>query len=706
MDNSQHIEQQIAHFKQALERLTLSHSIGRIGTFERSLQDNSSLWTPELEAIYGLNPGEFEGRHESWLQYIHPADRERAAHALEQAIETTGSFETEFRIIRTDQQIRWIQAKGRVLYDEAQQPQRMIGVQIDITERKQTALQLEFQAALLQASYDALIVQDAQNRVLFWNRGATVLYGWSEEEVLGQSLAQLLQTQFPLPLQQIHTLLSHQPFWEGELIQTRRDGTQLTIASRWSQLHELKTGEVTYLIINRDISEFKRTQTHIHFLAEASKQLVTAQTYQEALRNTVHSAVPSIADWCRIDLLDSHSLFERLTVAFPELPEETSSQLPPLLETVITTGASRLFPHLSAPQVQELTRTPEEANRLRTQGAVSAMIVPFHLQNVPIGILTFMITTAKRTYTQTDLTMAEELASRIALTLEKVRMIQHARALNASLEAQVQHRTEALQRSYEQLRQVNIDLQQSNQELQEFAHVASHDLQEPLRKILAFGDLLEEECGAKLDDGKIYLDRMRSAASRMQRLINDLLAFTGIATKVQPFTPVDLNETAQTVLDLLETRLQETGGQVQLSPLPTIEADPIHMQQLLQNLISNALKFHKPSIPPLVTVSATISGDPPICTLSVSDNGIGFDEKYLDRIFTVFQRLHGRTEYEGTGIGLAVVRKIVERHGGTITARSTPGEGTTFLVQLPVRQPSTANETELEPDLTTGHLQL
>lgn len=183
---------------------------------------------------------------------------------------------------------------------------------------------------------------------------------------------------------------------------------------------------------------------------------------------------------------------------------------------------------------------------------------------------------------------------------------------------------------------------------------------------------------------------MRNAASRMQILINDLLTFSRVTTKALPFSQINLTVIAKEVVVDLETLVKATEGTIEIAELPLIEADPLQMRQLLQNLIGNALKFHRIGIPPRVRISAEVRVDPQTdeeqCLLMVEDNGIGFDEKYLDRIFIVFQRLHGRGEYEGTGIGLAVVRKIVERHRGTITARSTVGNGSTFLVTLPIRQ--------------------
>jgi len=247
--------------------------------------------------------------------------------------------------------------------------------------------------------------------------------------------------------------------------------------------------------------------------------------------------------------------------------------------------------------------------------------------------------------------------------------------------------------SEQQMKRINDRLEMRNRELQDFAYVASHDLQEPLRKIRAFADLLEEDYADKVDEnGKYYLSRMRDAASRMSRLITDLLAYSRITTKTRPFDEVNLNEVAREAISDLELQISEIEGSVEVGPLPIVEADPTQMHQLLQNLIGNALKFTKEGVRPVVTVKATLENeaDPKDarCRLEVSDNGIGFDEKYLDRIFTPFQRLHGRGTFTGTGMGLAICRRIAERHQGILTAKSSPGEGATFIATLPLQQSS------------------
>jgi PAS domain S-box-containing protein len=251
----------------------------------------------------------------------------------------------------------------------------------------------------------------------------------------------------------------------------------------------------------------------------------------------------------------------------------------------------------------------------------------------------------------------------------------------------------ARKRAEEELHSALTRLEQSNRELEDFAYVASHDLQEPLRKIQAFGDLLRSKHAALLpDQARDYIERMQSAARRMQVLINDLLSFSRVTTKAQPFVPVDLAHVAAEVVKDLEVRLHDSGGRIVVGAMPVIDADPLQMRQLLQNLAGNGLKFHRPDVPPAVEMHATIDGDR--CHITVSDNGIGFEEKYAERIFTMFERLHGRGQYEGTGIGLAICRKIAERHGGEIRAHGTPGAGATFAVTLPARHPEVENHHE------------
>jgi signal transduction histidine kinase len=244
-------------------------------------------------------------------------------------------------------------------------------------------------------------------------------------------------------------------------------------------------------------------------------------------------------------------------------------------------------------------------------------------------------------------------------------------ALNRRLKKQVQARTQ--------------DLERSNQELQSFASIASHDLQEPLRKIVTLGDRLSTLIPEANVRGKDYLHRMQNSALRMRNLVEDLLQYTRIDFKARPFESLDLNKVVATVLDDLETRIRETQGAIDFKNLPVIKGDPVQIHQLFLNLIGNALKFHREGIPPVVNLDASKIGNG-LWEISVEDNGIGIDEEHIDKIFQPFERLHGRTTYEGTGIGLTICNKIVSRHGGKITVKRQSTNGVTFHITLSEKQ--------------------
>lgn len=236
----------------------------------------------------------------------------------------------------------------------------------------------------------------------------------------------------------------------------------------------------------------------------------------------------------------------------------------------------------------------------------------------------------------------------------------------------------------EAVRRKTEELERSNRELQQFAYAASHDLMEPLRKVTAFGDLLRKRSGAALDEIALdFLARMQDAAARMARLIEDLLQYSRLLGDARPFERVELATTVRLVLADLEARIAETGATVEVGELPVLRAHPFQMRQLFQNLIANALKFRRPGTAPRVSVTAAPAADG-FVSVTVADDGIGFEERFAERIFQPFVRLHTRSEYEGTGMGLAICRRILLRHGGWIAAKGEPGRGAAFTVTLPL----------------------
>ncbi len=286
--------------------------------------------------------------------------------------------------------------------------------------------------------------------------------------------------------------------------------------------------------------------------------------------------------------------------------------------------------------------------------------------------------------------MTHEMEARQLIEASEARY----RQLSEDLDERVQQRTL-------ELNAMNRDLVRSNQNLEKFAYIASHDLQEPLRKIQAFGDLLKSQHADGLGKGLDYLQRMQSAASRMSILITDLLTYSRISTRQQAASAVPLSQTFNQVLENLSLNVAETKAKIEVGELPTVQGDPSQLKQLFQNLLSNALKFCRKDeegnmLIPIITIhtkevairNLPLDIKPSRLAdyyhrIDITDEGIGFEEKYTDRIFQIFQRLHGKSEYPGTGVGLAICEKVVLNHGGCISVTSLPDKGTTFSVYLP-----------------------
>ncbi|MES2892659.1 MAG: ATP-binding protein [Bacteroidota bacterium] len=252
-----------------------------------------------------------------------------------------------------------------------------------------------------------------------------------------------------------------------------------------------------------------------------------------------------------------------------------------------------------------------------------------------------------------------------------------------------------LKANNEKLQQMNHELELSNHDLQQFASVASHDLQEPLRKIQIFSNFLKERFATDLtQEASAYLDKIISSSQRMKVLIIDILSYSQLSQEDNSYVFTDLNVLINEVLEDYEILLKEKKASIIVDPLPSIEVNPGQMRQVFQNIISNALKFIRKDTPPYIRISANpgVEGNEPathnesFCYLSFKDNGIGFDDKFARTIFTLFRRLHTKDKFEGTGIGLAISKKIIEKHRGNIIAKGQEGVGSEFIIVLPTRQ--------------------
>ncbi len=494
------------------------------------------------------------------------------------------------------------------------------------------------------------------------------------------------------------------PLYVREKRYMRGDGAFIWTSVTASPVLDRETGKPSYIIaFIQDISARKQMEDHLALLASAGTLLTAGLDVEQALQAVTNMLVPAFADWCAVELIGDNGEVENLTIAHtdPEKLEDAytlrryfrfDADSPTGVPGVIRSGESEVYPAISDEFLVASSKSEEHLRLLRTIGFHSTLIVPLTARQRSLGALVLVTSNSKYTYTEADVRFAEELGNYAAFAIDNARLYDAAlrseielRQLNETLEQRVAKRT--------------AELDRSNRDLQDFAYIASHDLQEPLRKIVAFGDRLREMLGAEMDPTiDDYLARMQNAAGRMQGLITALLTLSRISTRNLNAAEVDLAQVIRDeVLIDLESALEESGGTIEIGELPRLTADTLQMRQLLQNLLSNGLKFRRPGVAPRLRVYSkqirNAQTDALFYRIFVEDNGIGFDQKYIDRIFQPFQRLHGQQQYAGTGMGLAICRKIAERHGGSITASSTPGSGSAFIVTLPAVPPNGSSHT-------------
>jgi PAS domain S-box-containing protein len=524
----------------------------------------------------------------------------------------------------------------------------ILGMARDITERKQAEVLLKRQAELLHLSYDAIIVWRLGGRIESWNKGAEDLYGYSQEEAVGQITHDLLKTIHSEPWTQIEAKLRERKFWEGELKHSTREGREVIVSARLQLVPDANAME-RVLEINRDITERKQAEDT---LRESEAKL------QAALASIPDAVFISDVEGRLVNFNDAFVRYHRFRGK--DECSRSIADCPTYLEAYMADG------HPAPPEMWAIPR----ALRGETVKNTRYTLQRKDTGETWTGGYSFSPIRDKDEVIIGSVVVARDIT-------EQQQLEEEIRRSRDELELRVQERTA-------ELNGYMAKLEQSNQALQDFASIAAHDMKEPLRKVISFGNMLRQKSGDSLgQSGNDYLNRMLNATDRMQSLLTGLLDYSRVATTAEPFKKVVLFDLISEVLSDLEVSIVRTGGEVQVGDLPVISADPTQMRQLFQNLIGNALKFHKRGEKPMVQVRSVSNRDSG-CEIVIEDNGIGFEQQYLESIFAPFQRLHARSEYEGTGMGLAICKKIVERHGGTITAKSTPGAGSTFIIELPL----------------------
>ncbi len=616
--------------------------------------------SPQVKTFTGYTPEEWISDPGLWERSLHPEDHQRVMEEYTRTYNSQLPSISEYRLITRDNRVVWFSDETRLIRDDNGQPLFWQGVMIDITGRKhaeqvQQAIYHISHAVITTANLDELFrsIHHILSELMPVENIYIALHD-PVEDLLSYPYYVDQYDEAPPPGKPQHGLTEYVlrtrvPLWATsdvferlvELGEVETVGTDsvdwIGVPLQWGErvigvmVTQSYTPGLSFTQEHFDLMKFISTQVAMAVERKLDQQRIAdALEYNKTLINSSSLGITTydVTGKC---ILANETLARILGTSTQQLMEENYYDIPAwksngLLGSAVEAAASGA----------ETRREVHSRNSSGEELWLDCRFTPFYSHGEP----------------------------HLLLSVDDITVSKHAE---------------------ESLQVYAAKLEQSNRDLQEFAYIASHDLQEPSRKVLAFSDRLANKYSGMMDEtGRDYLKRMRDASQRMQTLISDLLTFSRVSTRIQPFSPVDLNELAHDVVSDLEFQIDRTQGIVDLGVLPTIDADPTQMHQLLQNLINNALKFHQSGTPPHVQVTAEAQDN--TCKLNVKDNGIGFEEQYLDRIFKPFQRLHSREEYEGSGMGLAICRRIVERHGGDITAQSVIGQGSTFIVSLPIHQ--------------------
>ena len=532
-----------------------------------------------------------------------------------------------------------------------------VSVVRDITELKIAENQIKYQANLLRNVNDAVVGYDSNHKITYWNKAAENIFGYTEAEAIGKLSNNLLGPKYDIgEREKLLEELKNSGSSKGSIVLTHKNGTEVIVEANSTKIKDINNSS-GYVVVYRDITERKKYENRIlqqANLMDLSFDAIIVAQYDGGIEFWNHGA----------EELYGYSK-----------SEATGRPIHKLLSTMSSIYWYKIEEKLKQGGIWE-----GELEHQTKDGSI--VIVSSRIQIIEDEGIDMLLETNR------DITwrkMVEE--HNLKLLEEEQQLTEELTAANEELQAT----TEELRTANDEQNQVQIELRElvnklkiSNKELEQFAYVASHDLQEPLRMVSSFTQLLERRYKNRLDDdADDYVGFIVEGAKRMKDLIDDLLIFSRLNKETMAFEVVLMDVALDDVLINLKAYIKENNAEITFDNLPTIECDRIQIQQLLQNLLTNAIKFHG-DIPPQIHISAQELENEWI--FSIADNGIGIDPRHQEQIFGIFKRLHTRQEYEGTGIGLSICKRIVERHGGQIWVESKLGKGSTFYFTIPLKQ--------------------
>jgi PAS domain S-box-containing protein len=614
-------------------------------------------WNSGAAHIKGYQAEEIIGKHISCFYTEADRDRNRPQESLQEAA-YTGRFEGEGWRVRKDGSTFWANSVITSLYDANGALRGYSKVVRDITDRKQAEEELKKQAALLDLAHDAILVRDLEGRIVFWNRGAEHMYGWSQEEARGRVTHELLQTKFPVPLATIEVVLASKGEWEGELRHITRHGAEVIVAARWSLQRDEHGAPTAVLEINRDITDRKRSE------AAQAQQAVELSRQAEELRRSQQAL--------EVQKLMLQSVLDSMVEGLVAADEQGKFILwNPAAEKILGLGAADLSPeewsaHYGAYLPDTVTPFPNEQNPLLRAigGEVSSAEIFFRNSALNREV---WIESNGSPLRDKDGEVRGGVAAFRDITQRKADELE-IRKLNEELEGRIAKRT--------------AQLEAANQELEAFSYSVSHDLRAPLRHIGGFSKILMQDFGPEMAlEARDHLQRIEDAVIQMGLLVDGLLSLARLGRQSLKLRHTELNALVEQVISVLQTECEGREVEWRIARLPALECDPILMGQVFQNLIGNALKYSRGRPKAVIEIgSIQRAGEPAV--IFVRDNGAGFNMKYAKKLFGVFQRMHLESEFEGTGVGLATVQRIIQKHGGRVWAEAEADRGATFYFSL------------------------